>query len=133
LSNEIVELLSEHSKTRMEAAASLADWLTVEHELAKIPKGLQSPFDLTEEAWVAAIRKGERPQAAPVSAGLRDGAGRILRHHRPVARAGEGEVGRLERRLADLVFQAYGLDADQIALVWRTAPPRMPVQPPLPS
>jgi SAM-dependent methyltransferase len=132
LSNEIVELLSEHSKTRMEAAASLADWLTVEHELAKIPKGLQSPFDLTEEAWVAAIRKARGRKRPLSSAGLRTVRDEYSATIAPL-RERQGEVGRLERRLADLVFQAYGLDADQIALVWRTAPPRMPVQPPLPS
>jgi len=34
---------------------------------------------------------------------------------------------RLERRLADLVNQAYGLTPEEIDLLWHTAPPRMPV------
>ena len=33
----------------------------------------------------------------------------------------------LERRLADLVNQAYGLTPEDVELLWRTAPPRMPV------
>jgi len=33
----------------------------------------------------------------------------------------------LERRLADLVNQAYGLAPEDVELLWRTAPPRMPV------
>ena len=36
----------------------------------------------------------------------------------------------LERRLAELVDEAYGLTAEEVALLWATAPPRMPVGPP---
>jgi hypothetical protein len=39
------------------------------------------------------------------------------------------EGGELERRLADLVHQAYGLTPEEVDLMWRTAPPRMPVEP----
>lgn len=37
---------------------------------------------------------------------------------------------RLERRLSDLVHQAYGLTPADIDMLWRTAPPRMPIPPP---
>jgi len=36
------------------------------------------------------------------------------------------EARQLERRVADLVNAAYGLTAEEVALMWRTAPPRMP-------
>lgn len=36
----------------------------------------------------------------------------------------------LEQRLADLVNKAYHLTPDEITLLWETAPPRMPVEPP---
>jgi hypothetical protein len=39
----------------------------------------------------------------------------------------QAEALRLERRLADLVNQAYGLTPEDADLLWRTAPPRMPV------
>jgi hypothetical protein len=39
------------------------------------------------------------------------------------------EAERLERRLSDLVNQAYGLTPDEIRLMWDTAPPRMPLTP----
>ena len=35
-----------------------------------------------------------------------------------------------ERRLAAMVERAYGLTDEEIALMWRTAPPRMPLAPP---
>jgi hypothetical protein len=40
------------------------------------------------------------------------------------------EAARLERTLSDLVNAAYGPTAEEIALMWRTAPPRMPLAPP---
>ena len=36
------------------------------------------------------------------------------------------EARKLENELSDLVNQAYGLTAEEITLVWDTAPPRMP-------
>lgn len=36
----------------------------------------------------------------------------------------------LERRLSDLVNEAYGLTPEEVDLLWKTAPPRMPAPPP---
>jgi hypothetical protein len=36
------------------------------------------------------------------------------------------EAAKLERRLSDLVNQAYGLTPEEVDLLWSTAPPRMP-------
>ncbi len=33
----------------------------------------------------------------------------------------------LERKLSDLVNTAYGLTTEEVALLWATAPPRMPL------
>ena len=43
------------------------------------------------------------------------------------ARARAAETMRLERTLIDLVNQAYALTPAEIALMWQTAPPRMPI------
>lgn len=40
------------------------------------------------------------------------------------------EARQLERRIAELVNAAYGLTPEEVALLWRTAPPRMPGEPP---
>ena len=37
------------------------------------------------------------------------------------------EAEALERRVAASVNEAYGLTAEEVELMWRTAPPRMPV------
>jgi hypothetical protein len=34
-----------------------------------------------------------------------------------------------ERKISDLVNAAYSLTPDEVALMWRSAPPRMPVDP----
>ena len=34
-----------------------------------------------------------------------------------------------ERALSDIVNAAYGLTPEEVALMWRTAPPRMPLDP----
>ena len=46
------------------------------------------------------------------------------------ARALAAEALKLERELSDLVNQAYGLTPEEIALMWATAPPRMPIPKP---
>ena len=46
------------------------------------------------------------------------------------ARALAAETLTLERTLSDLVNQAYALTPAEIALMWQTAPPRMPVPSP---
>ncbi len=46
------------------------------------------------------------------------------------AQALAAEVRSLERRVSDLVNDAYGLTPDEVRLMWETAPPRMPIAPP---
>jgi hypothetical protein len=41
-------------------------------------------------------------------------------------REGPAEAAKLERRLSDLVYRAYGLTLEEVDLLWSTAPPRMP-------
>jgi hypothetical protein len=48
----------------------------------------------------------------------------------PPLQALAAEARQLERRVADLVNAAYGLTGEDVALMWRTAPPRMPGEPP---
>jgi hypothetical protein len=45
------------------------------------------------------------------------------------ARAQAAEALQLERQLSELVNEAYGLTPDEVALMWQTAPPRMPFAP----
>ena len=48
----------------------------------------------------------------------------------PSIRALAAETFKLERTLSDLVNQAYVLTPAEIDLMWKTAPPRMPIPSP---
>ena len=58
--------------------------------------------------------------------GLRAEYGRAI----APARALAAETLELERTLCDLVNEAYSLTSEEIELMWKTAPPRMPIPPP---
>ncbi len=40
------------------------------------------------------------------------------------------EAATLERRVSDLVNASFGLTPAEVALMWETAPPHMPIGPP---
>ncbi|MGE5192596.1 MAG: hypothetical protein ACM3U2_08850 [Deltaproteobacteria bacterium] len=60
------------------------------------------------------------PLSAAALKSLRDEHARTIEP----ARAQAAEALQLERRLSDLVNEAYGLTPDEVALMWQTAPPR---------
>ena len=47
------------------------------------------------------------------------------------AQALSKEAIELERKISDMVNQAYGLTPEEVGLMWKTAPPRMPIDNPL--
>ena len=86
---------------------------------------LQSPTELDSDGFVAEVKKlrgKKRPLSAAALKSLREGHSRTIEPAQRLA----AEALRLERELSDLVNAAYGLTPDEIALMWRTAPPRMP-------
>ena len=112
------------------ADRDLADWLRVEMGLTKLPGTLAQASRLDADEFVAAVRSAlpKRQSITPIR----------LRHLRN-AFAGVGEPARSsrgallghERTLSAIVNRAYGLTEDDIPLMWRTAPPRMPIVPPV--
>ena len=46
------------------------------------------------------------------------------------ARAFAAEALTLEHEVSNLVNEAYGLTPEEVALMWQTAPPRMPIAAP---
>jgi hypothetical protein len=56
----------------------------------------------------------------------------LMREHAAAvepARQARAEIFALERKLSDLVNDAYGLAPEEVLLMWRTAPKRMPFIP----
>lgn len=106
----------------------LRDWLRHEFGLDKPGRALAEPQRLDADGFVAAVRAA-LPRARKLSAA--DIARLKAEYAETVApaRAAAAEILTLERRLSDLVNAAYGLTPEEVALMWRTAPPRMPLDP----
>ena len=85
-----------------------------------------SPDADTLAAEVKKARGKKKPLSAAQVKALKDEHARSVRPLQALA----AEARQLERRVAELVNAAYGLTAAEVALLWRTAPPRMPGEPP---
>jgi hypothetical protein len=125
----LVARLLEFTESQHTMRRTILDWLRVEHEIEKPSLKLQSPTELDSDAFVSEVKR-IRGKKNPLSAGalksLRDEHARTIEP----ARTQAAEALQLERQLSDLVNDAYGLTPDEVALMWQTAPPRMPFTPP---
>jgi hypothetical protein len=87
---------------------------------------LEDFASLDEEGFIEEVRK-RRPKVPGrlTPAALKDLRGGYTEQAIPLRKLQE-EAAKLERRLADMVNEAYGLTPDDVDLLWATAPPRMP-------
>ena len=121
-----VKRLVEMTQAQQEIRRECLDWLRVEHALGKPSKKLQMLIGLDSDAFVAEVKK-LRGKKNPLSvAALRSLRDEYTRTIEP-ARIQAAEALNLERQISDLVNEAYGLTPDEVALMWKTAPPRMPI------
>lgn len=127
-SEAAVRLLDRTASIRA-ADQAVADWLHHEIGLAKLPAALSEASRLDSDTFVAAVRSAlpKRVSLSPAE---------LARVREAFADTAEpARVARLatladERTLSDIVNRAYGLTPEDVALMWRTAPPRMPLRPP---
>jgi hypothetical protein len=118
--------LSDASEFVWVAKTSIHDWLRIEFGLDAPGRALEKPERLDADGFAAAVRAA-LPRRRQLSAAE---IARLKREHAEIiipARQAAAEVLRLERRVSDLVNQAYGLTPEEVALMWATAPPRMPL------
>ena len=108
-----------------EVRGQVLDWLGLEHEIAKPNQKLTELLALDEDAFLAEVKKvrgkGKSLTVAAVRS-LRDAHAKSVEPARRLVR----EAAELERQISDLVNEAYGLTPDEVNLMWKTAPPRMP-------
>jgi hypothetical protein len=125
---EVTEQLEATTKMVAEHATAILDWLSSEFAIANPTGGLSTPDLLDMEAFLQAtksnLEKGRKLTAADISELRREYGATI-----EPARQLRANILRLEQRLSDLVNEAYGLTAEEVQLMWRTAPPRMPFTP----
>jgi type I restriction-modification system DNA methylase subunit len=122
-----VERLIAITRANQAARRDTLDWLRTEFAIESPGQKLEAFTTLNADAFVEEVRK-RRPKAVGrlTPAALKDLRAGYAEQATPVQQR-QSEALQLERRLADLVNQAYGLTPDEVELLWRTAPPRMPV------
>lgn len=110
------------------SSRTIHDWLKLEFGLNRPGRALENPERLDADGFASAVR-GALPRRRQLSAAE---IARLKREHAETiapAREAAAEALRLEARLSDLVNAAYGLTSGDVALMWSTAPPRMPLVP----
>jgi hypothetical protein len=95
-------------------------------KLSNKPLALTELDSNTRVSEVKRIRGKRQPLTAGRLHGLRDDYTRTIESARALA----AETQTLERTLSDLVNQAHALTRSEVALMWQTAPPRMPIPQP---
>lgn len=127
---ELTSQLIELSKTNQQTYRDISDWLKSEQNIDKLGQKLEKFNQLTQEEFITEIkkRKPKSEQALNVTA-LR-AVKEVYNEYTPIINARQIEAQKLEHRLSDLVNQAYQLTPEEIDLMWRTAPPRMPISVP---
>jgi Eco57I restriction-modification methylase/TaqI-like C-terminal specificity domain/N-6 DNA Methylase len=114
------------TRADQEARRDTLDWLCVEFGVEKPGQKLQDFAGLGPDAFVEEVRKRRPKGEGRLTPGsLRDLRSGYTEMAEPVRQA-RAEAESLERKLSDLVNQAYGLTDDEVNLLWKTAPPRMP-------
>ena len=129
-SEEAADQLIEITKSVQQTNHDIRHWLEVEYEVAKPSLKLREPAGLDRESFAAEVKKA-RGKGKPLSLAARKMLDEEYDRTVAPARAMAADAGPLERRLADLVNAAYGLTPEEVALLWSTAPPRMPAAPPV--
>ncbi|CAN5839658.1 hypothetical protein BH23ACT11_BH23ACT11_13110 [soil metagenome] len=123
---EAVGRLVEITRAEQESRRDALDWLRVEYGVEKPGQKLSDFAALTGDEFVEEVRKRRPKGSGRLSpAGLKELRSGYTDLATPV-REGRTEAAKLERRLSDLVNQAYGLIPEEVDLLWATAPPRMP-------
>lgn len=130
--NEAAGRLIESTATIRAADYGLGDWLKHEFGFVKLPAVLAQASRLDSDAFIAAVRAA-LPKRAGITptrlAQLRAAFAEAAEPARATRAAALGD----ERTLSNIVNRAYGLTPEDIALMWRTAPPRMPLASPMPT
>jgi hypothetical protein len=121
--------LADIHRKRHDARRALADWLRVEWNIARAPTELATPFGLSADAFAESLRKAllkKRKMTVAEVAAIKHAHAETIAPISTLLR----EANSLERQLSHVINAAYRLTPEEEALMWRTAPPRMPISPP---
>ncbi|MEG4484817.1 Eco57I restriction-modification methylase domain-containing protein [Microcoleus sp. D2_18a_B4] len=125
----IVSRLIEIAKTNQETHRDVLQWLEITYLIDKLGQKLEDFSALSFAEFVAEIRKRmpKTKSSDPLGVAGLKAVRETYNEYAPAIQSRKAEALRLEHRLSDLVNQAYGLTPEEIDLMWKTAPPRMPI------
>jgi type I restriction-modification system DNA methylase subunit len=125
----IVSRLIEIAKTNQETHRDVLHWLEITYISDKLGQKLEDFSALSFAEFVAEIRKRmpRTKSSDPLGVAGLKAVRETYNEYAPAIQSRKAEALRLEHRLSDLVNQAYGLTPEEIGLMWKTAPPRMPI------
>ncbi|MEG4456580.1 Eco57I restriction-modification methylase domain-containing protein [Microcoleus sp. N9_A1] len=125
----IVSRLIEIAKTNQETHRDVLQWLEITYLIDKLGQKLEDFSALSFAEFVSEIRKRmpKTKSSDPLGVAGLKAVRETYNEYAPAIQSRKAEALRLEHRLSDLVNQAYGLTPEEIDLMWKTAPPRMPI------
>ena len=112
---------------RQSSTRELLDWLRIEFGIEKPGQKLTDFSGMDSDDFVSEVRK-RMPKGTRLSPAVLAEIRSTFDEYAVPMRERRGEALQLERRISDLVNDAYGLTPEEIDLMWKTAPPRMPIQ-----
>ncbi|WP_228057654.1 DNA methyltransferase [Tychonema sp. LEGE 07203] len=124
-----VSRLIEITKINQETHLDVLQWLEITYIIDKLGQKLEDFSALSFADFVAEIRKRmpKTKSSDPLGVAGLKAVRETYNEYAPAIQSRKAEALRLEHRLSDLVNQAYGLTPEEIDLMWKTAPPRMPI------
>jgi len=128
----LVARLIELKGQRTQGTRDVLNWLRVEFGIEKASQKLQALSVLGSNELADEVKKLRGRKATMSVAEVK----RLAEEHKQsVLPLHENfrESDRLEHRVSDLVNAAFGLTPEEVELMWKTAPPRMPIAGPSPA
>ena len=128
LAADLVRQMITETRSVRAAVASMTDWLRHTLEINKPSRALLDFDELTPDAFVTAAQNAVPRRRRLTASDIAE----LRREHDATiepAKASRRTIFGLEQRVSDLVNAAYRVTAAEVALLWETAPPRMPFTP----
>jgi type I restriction-modification system DNA methylase subunit len=114
------------TKENNSARAGVLDSLRMQFDIETPGQKLEDFARLTSDAFVAEVLKRRPRSAGKLKAAAMKDLRAMYDDEAIPMQARQREARELERSLSALVNDAYGLTPEEVALMWSTAPPRMP-------
>lgn len=124
------EKLIHFTREDQQARRQMLDWLRIEHGIEKPGQKLEDFASLDAESFCSEVKKRKPKGSGRLTPASLAELKRAFDDAATPIRERRAEALTLERKVSDLVNQAYNLTPEEIDLMWRTAPPRMPLPAP---